>query len=757
MTNRKNEWAPSSALDAALRYAEIGWHVHPCGDDKKPLTEHGLLDATTEEARIVSWWRRWPNAQVAISCGVSGLCVIDLDIDLERKRDGITTWSRLKDEHGLDGCGLVAITPRGGRHYVYMRPENGAKTRSDIIKGSGIDVRCDGGYIVAPSPASPGRRWEFGDPVAIHADGSTDLVGMPKWVQDLVATKAGNGSSAGGEAAEKPLHPRTLAAIEEALPFIDSDAHDTWVQVGMALKSTDAGEQAFQLWDTWSQRSPRYSSFKIETHRKRWRSFRSFRWDGSEITIGTLFHLAKEGGWVSTIDQEIAAETVAEPSAPAPEAPRPIKPFPLELIDVPGVLGDMVAWMLASSTKQQPALCLASAIVSLGALLGRRVASPSDLRTNIYALGIGETACGKDPGIKLPQVLFAHAGLSKFIGPGEWKSDTGMRSALTASPSHVCLMDEFAKTLDTMSGKLAPAHIKGIKHNLLKLFSSANGVFLSAAYADRKLHAPTPINEPNLGIYGTGVPGELFSALDRGAMADGFLNRFLIFFVDDQMPKRRSVGKVTPPATLVEALKKLEQVTRTQKIESSGVETATNCRTVPMDEAATEMWEHALDDNERRIVELREKRDLTVDLWVRFGEHVAKLALIRSVCDDPAKPIEAQDVAWAIDLVVWCTERTMAQAGSYIADSRQEADTKKVLRAVVAAGPAGLTSSELTRATRWLTRTGRKDIVATLLEGGDMVAEITNVERATTDGMPRGTVQRTTYVASSFRQAEAAG
>ena len=66
--------------------------------------------------------------------------------------------------------------------------------------------------------------------------------------------------------------------------------------------------------------------------------------------------------------------------------------------------------MLRSSPRRQPALCLASAIVSVGALLGRRVQTPTGLRTNVYALGIAETASGKGVGIKLPTRLFVAAG-----------------------------------------------------------------------------------------------------------------------------------------------------------------------------------------------------------------------------------------------------------------------------------------------------------------------------------------------------------
>jgi hypothetical protein len=161
----------------------------------------------------------------------------------------------------------------------------------------------------------------------------------------------------------------------------------------------------------------------------------------------------------------------------------------------------------------------------------------------------------------------------------------------------------------------------------------------------------------------------------------------------------------------------------------------------------------ALDlENDARIVALREHGDPLADLWVRLGAHVAKLALIRSAADDPHRTITTEDVAWARDLVVWCLERTMAEAESRVADSQQEALTKRVLRIVVEAGPAGLTSSQLTRKTQWLRRSDRKDILTTLVEGGDVVQR---TEELTREG--RGAVQVTSYVASQFLAVAEAG
>src|SRR6266478_3065554 len=66
-------------LEAALGYGEGGIPVFPCNpDNKKPLTEHGFKDATTDPEKIRSWWREHPQAMIGVPTGpASGIFVID--------------------------------------------------------------------------------------------------------------------------------------------------------------------------------------------------------------------------------------------------------------------------------------------------------------------------------------------------------------------------------------------------------------------------------------------------------------------------------------------------------------------------------------------------------------------------------------------------------------------------------------------------------------------------------------------------------
>ncbi len=85
--------------------------------------------------------------------------------------------------------------------------------------------------------------------------------------------------------------------IRRALKYVPADDYDPWIAVGMALHSTGWGEPAFRIFDDWSKTSEKYDAAEIV---KKWESFS--RPDDSERTLrtlGTLFHLASQHGYVA--------------------------------------------------------------------------------------------------------------------------------------------------------------------------------------------------------------------------------------------------------------------------------------------------------------------------------------------------------------------------------------------------------------------------------------------------------------------------
>ena len=78
--------------------------------------------------------------------------------------------------------------------------------------------------------------------------------------------------------------------LRAALYSVSPEDRDTWVEIGMAIKS-ELGDGGFDLWDGWSRQSDRY---KAADARAVWRSIKQ---RNGGITIGTLYHMAKEHGW----------------------------------------------------------------------------------------------------------------------------------------------------------------------------------------------------------------------------------------------------------------------------------------------------------------------------------------------------------------------------------------------------------------------------------------------------------------------------
>ena len=78
-------------------------------------------------------------------------------------------------------------------------------------------------------------------------------------------------------------------SLSGALYCIPADDRETWVQVGMAIRSA-LGDTGFELWDQWSRQAANY---KTADAKAVWRSIDST----GGITIGTLYHLARDHGW----------------------------------------------------------------------------------------------------------------------------------------------------------------------------------------------------------------------------------------------------------------------------------------------------------------------------------------------------------------------------------------------------------------------------------------------------------------------------
>lgn len=175
---------PPPAITVALRYAESGIPVFPCNPvNKRPLTEHGFKDATTDAFRIRSWWKTNPGAMVGAPTGAAtGWWVLDIDTDESKGKQGLQSLASMG--HGLEELMDTAVnrTATGGYHCLFRYDPTAPVTNARGSLPPHLDVRGDGGYVIlAGSQLADGRRYEWLNPLD-----EIEVSDAPEWLLETI-------------------------------------------------------------------------------------------------------------------------------------------------------------------------------------------------------------------------------------------------------------------------------------------------------------------------------------------------------------------------------------------------------------------------------------------------------------------------------------------------------------------------------------------------------------------------------------------
>lgn len=188
----------TSTVDFARAYAGLKMQSFPClPKDKKPMVKWADV-ATTEDNMLLGWWETTPAANIGIATGKrSGVVVLDVDAD----HNGYESLAELAINYGALPDTPMTKTGSGGRHIFFKHP--GIEIRNSAGKlGQGLDIRGDGGYVVAPPSIHPnGNKYEW-----IIKPSQMPFAEMPDWMIELLQEKnvitepqAGTGHIISGE------------------------------------------------------------------------------------------------------------------------------------------------------------------------------------------------------------------------------------------------------------------------------------------------------------------------------------------------------------------------------------------------------------------------------------------------------------------------------------------------------------------------------------------------------------------------------
>ncbi len=669
---------PGGGAGLAEAAMALGVPVFPCDSNKRPLTRHGFKDATADPAMIRRLFANRAAVMIGMPTGEVTAVVI-VDVDVKGGREG-QAWLDA-NSHRLPQTWTVR-TASGGLHLYFHWPEKPVRNSASKI-APGIDVRGDGGYVIAPP--SPGYE----------VVNDAEVADVPDW-----------------------LLPSLL---RQSVPPSAPVAHRPRLEhAGSAIGRVALDERCEQIRnapDGGKHHAVNEAAFAIGGIVSAGHLDESIAWRALSDALSSLLPLCRDQRAAQQTLRRAFQEGMAQPQhvpAPVPEAVHPAAQFltslyanrakqqakplvvPPEIMQPGGVLQMLVEECVRTALRPQPFLALGAAICAIGVLAGRQYRSRTDLRTNVYIAAVAESGGGKDHAPEVIRRCFDLAGLERYLGGENLASGRGMLSALEQHPARLFQIDEFGLFLHSVTGGKAPAHKADIWSELMKLYSRAKGIYRGTEYANKKDAPRVDIHQPCVSFYGTTTPSTFWKALEGGAMMDGSLARFLVFVTDTDRPDRnRDAGIITPSPALLEALKAIPRgqgdppptgnLPDIHVVPMASTEEPTPF-TVAMTPAAEILQDRKLADEDvwaRRVAGTPQAAIVN-----RLGENATKLALICAISRNPTHPeITEADLSWGWALAEHCTRTVLRDAQRFLADSEFEVRMNKAIDIIGKHGP----------------------------------------------------------------------
>lgn len=652
-------------------FAEYGRRLWESGLSVIPLRPNEKIPAVkgwqiygerrAAESEIDEWEGTFGAGGIGLCTGpASGIIALDFD----------------EDVGGLHAKIKAKIPPspvrkRGARGETWFYRFNGERNRKWVKDGLCVlEMLALGRHTVLPPSIHPDTKQPY---IWLTPDtlGDVELPLLPAnfvaMVDELIGVRKIVSQ------VERPDLPPDIEEIRRALDVISPEPYYTWVEVGMALHHA-LGDAGLGMWDAWSSKG---STYKADEIPRRWVSFG--RNKGAPVTIGTLFHHAIAAGWLPLPppDDELDAAAFME-SVLEEKRAKSRGGLPSFMVRAPGYVGMLRDWIESTSRRETPMLSMAAAIAGAGAVYAQKVRTETDLRSNMYTLGIAPSGTGKDHGRRCLDALLNATGTDAAdMITGSFFSESGIVMALHKRQGRaLAIMDEMGKELEKLTHRNATVQAE-VLTTLTKLATSATTAFRGREYADEKIQTKV-IQDPCLSVYGMSEPESFYAALKSRDASSGFLPRWLLFETPDGLPKRKQGGSIEqPPRALLDETKRIlgggcNPPTRDDPTASL------RPATIPFTDAARGMWEALVEDMDRRCDQaIIGKTGLHV-VWGRVAEHAAKLALLAHEHGQ----IDEDAMAWGRDLAIWCAERLAKSLAENVSDSEWGAFLKNILKRV---------------------------------------------------------------------------
>jgi len=397
--------------------------------------------------------------------------------------------------------------------------------------------------------------------------------------------------------------------------------------------------------------------------------------------------------------------------------------FPAHLLDCPGLVGDLAAWMTRTAQRPLPAANLLTALSIVGTAAGRRFAGPTEAGTAIYGLALAPSGSGKAHPIRAAQHVMRKAGIGNMIAPSSWMSGSALIQHLSRQPCCLTQADEVGEFFAKLNGANASTHERAISGVLRELFGINWGSYTTPGWAGSNTAASVPpvIHAPAYSFIGYSVPEAVWEAMQGADVTNGMLNRFLLvptLVAGEEQDEPESVFDI--PGDLVASLRAVAET-------GGPLASATMHGDMASEPMVRVPWAGGKNGDAATL--FRELRGYCRDhpsgehLMKRTAEIAIRLATIRAVGRDGQKAsVTVEDMDWARNVALFSAERMVHDAAAYMSETDWQQKALGVLRIIREAPGGAITKTNLYRRLNHKYKSAEvKAIIEGLQEAGQIV------------------------------------
>ena len=717
------------------------------------LSESGLnvLPATKSLKRPNGSWREYREKRrpvdgafdrcdaIAVVCGaISGNVEI---IDFDTQAVDFDDWCQRVAELDADAAQtlfscVLETTQSGGKHLAYRceKPVDGnLKLTTRTVDGAAkttIETRGEGGIvIVAPTAGYTVVRGDWAALPVVSAatrktflDAARALSDAPKEPPKTpnVAPRAivDNGDSIADWMRTQGIIPRLLSA--NGWRYVETRGdNEHWRRPGKddgVSGTLNLEKLCFYVFS--SNAAPlepnrAYSALQLAA---------TFAFDGDEKAAAR--HYADERD--STTAVSSLPDIIVEPTKHKTSKPKERPAFPESLLNVGGLLGDLMSYTESQEYKPQPTLRFAGALALLSYLTARKISAYGKTRTNLHVVGLADSGSGKDAARSVNARILAACGAPAY--PERYKSASAFWKTIQLHGAVFSQIDEFGLFLQAVNNDTT--HLKALTEAMLRAFSLScyDKVVIDVGATNLKDESE-PMAYPAFTFYGTSTFTDFVESMTEKQLTNGFSARCTFFAGDADPPcnYREYEGYIAPPPpeSLVNRCREWLSFRASFAIEIP------DAFDVPIDADANRALREIQEKAEKAQVGASEAERT---FFARIAEKAKKYALLFAAskygADEKNLRIDLESARNAAALCDYEASFFRHLLENEIATSKAESHVLKAKKWLKDLENKQFTKSEFTRKFQRLSSTERRDLVQTLQDLGIVERVVVKAERA---------------------------